>query len=73
MTALQASLARVASNKTLEVVFITGYSGIGKTALVEELAHVSPRGKAALVQGKFDQYSRDMPFKGIIMAMQVGA
>lgn len=68
---LLSSLARVATNKTLEVVFVSGYSLIGKTALVGELAHASPRGKAALVQGKFDQFSRDTPFRGIIMAMQV--
>ncbi|GAQ90902.1 hypothetical protein KFL_007000010 [Klebsormidium nitens] len=66
---LRASLARVASCRTLNVVLITGYSGIGKTALVEESVATSC-GLGALARGKFDQYSRDTPFKAVTAAMQ---
>jgi predicted ATPase len=62
---------RVAATSTMEVVLISGYSGIGKTSLVGELKHVKSTGTDAFVQGKFDQYSRDTPFKAIIMAVQV--
>lgn len=62
---------RVAASKSLEVVLISGYSGIGKTSLVGELMRTSPTGREALVQGKFDQYTRDTPFKAFIAAMQV--
>lgn len=54
------------------MVLITGYSGIGKTALVEESVATSRScGPGALAQGKFDQYSRDTPFKAVTAAMQV--
>ena len=60
--ALLASFDRVVANGTLELVLVSGYSGIGKSSVVNELhkALVPPRGLFA--SGKFDQYKRDIPY-----------
>src|SRR5467141_1870401 len=60
--ALLASFDRVVSNGTLELVLVSGYSGIGKSSVVHELhkALVPPRGLFA--SGKFDQHRRDIPY-----------
>ncbi len=59
---LLASFDRVVANSTTELVLVSGYSGIGKSSVVNELhrALVSPRGLFA--SGKFDQYKRDIPY-----------
>src|SRR6202023_156958 len=53
---LLASFDRVVATGTLELVLVSGYSGIGKSSVVNELhkALVPPRGLFA--SGKFDQY-----------------
>ncbi|MET4279460.1 MULTISPECIES: AAA family ATPase [unclassified Bradyrhizobium] len=60
--ALLAAFDRVVANGTLEFVLVSGYSGIGKSSVVNELhrALVPPRGLFA--SGKFDQYKRDIPY-----------
>src|SRR5258707_12910153 len=59
---LLASFDRVVANGTPEFVLVSGYSGIGKSSVVNELhkALVPPRGLFA--SGKFDQYKRDIPY-----------
>ena len=49
---------------------VSGYSGIGKSAVVNELhkALVPPRGLFA--SGKFDQYKRDIPYATLVQAFQ---
>ncbi len=53
---------RVVTNGATELVLVSGYAGIGKSSLVNELqkALVPPRGLFA--SGKFDQYKRDIPY-----------
>jgi len=51
----------VVANGTLELVLVSGYSGIGKTSVVNELHRASCRSVACRV-GKFDQYSADIPY-----------
>ncbi len=52
------------------VVFVSGYSGIGKSSVVNELhkSLVPPRGLFAA--GKFDQYKRDIPYATLAQAFQ---
>src|SRR5262249_28655158 len=61
---------RVISHARTEVVLISGYSGIGKSSVVNELhkALVPPRGLFA--SGKFDQYKRDIPYATLAQAFQ---
>src|SRR6202022_2545815 len=68
--ALIASFDRVVANGTLEFVLVSGYSGIGKSSVVNELhkALVPPRGLFA--SGKFDQYKRDIPYSTLGQAFQ---
>ena len=67
---LLAAFDRVVANGTLELVLVSGYSGIGKSSVVSELhkALVSPRGLFA--SGKFDQYKRDIPYATLGQAFQ---
>src|ERR1700692_818378 len=67
---LLASFDRVVANGTLELVLVSGYSGIGKSSVVNELhkALVPPRGLFA--SGKFDQYKRDIPYATVGQAFQ---
>src|SRR5262249_26483698 len=59
----------VAGNRP-ELVLVSGYSGIGKSAVVNELHKplVPPRGLFA--SGKFDQYKRDIPYATLAQAFQ---
>src|SRR5258708_2499967 len=68
--ALLASFERVVTNGTPELVLVSGYSGIGKSSVVNELhkALVPPRGLFA--SGKFDQYKRDIPYTTLAQAFQ---
>src|SRR5215831_9877878 len=53
-----------------ELVLVSGYSGIGKSTVVNELHKrlVPPRGLFA--SGKFDQYKRDIPYATLAQAFQ---
>ncbi|HTO60205.1 MAG TPA: AAA family ATPase [Bradyrhizobium sp.] len=60
--ALDDAFTRMVSRGTPELVLISGYSGIGKSSVVNELHKtvVVPRGLFA--SGKFDRYQRDTPY-----------
>ena len=66
--ALLAAFDRVVAGGRPELVLVSGYSGIGKSAVVNELhkSLVSPRGLFA--SGKFDQYKRDIPYATVAQA-----
>ena len=67
---LLAAFDRVVARGTPEVVLVSGYSGVGKSSVVNELhkALVPPRGLFAA--GKFDQYKRDIPYTTLAQAFQ---
>ena len=67
---LLASFDRVVAQGKPELVLISGYSGVGKSSVVNELhkALVPPRGLFA--GGKFDQYKRDIPYATLAQAFQ---
>src|SRR4051812_14823134 len=68
--ALLTSFRRVVGSGSAELVLVSGYSGIGKSSVVNELHKplVPPRGLFA--SGKFDQYKRDIPYATIAQAFQ---
>jgi serine/threonine protein kinase len=68
--ALRDAFARVASIGRPEVVLVSGYSGIGKSSVVNELqkAIVLPRG--IFISGKSDQNKRDIPYATFAQAFQ---
>ena len=53
-----------------ELQLISGYSGIGKTALVGELHKPIIARRGYFVRGKCDQYSRNQPYGALIQAFQ---
>jgi len=61
---------RVVANGASELVLVSGYAGIGKSSVVNELhkALVPPRGLFA--SGKFDQYKRDIPYATLAQAFR---
>jgi PAS domain S-box-containing protein len=67
---LLASFDRIVVGGRPELVLVSGYSGIGKSAVVNELHKplVPPRGLFA--SGKFDQYKRDIPYATLAQAFQ---
>jgi predicted ATPase len=68
--AMLAAFDRVVAQGTPELVLVSGYSGVGKSSVVNELhkALVPPRGLFA--SGKFDQYKRDIPYATLAQAFQ---
>ncbi len=68
--ALLTAFDRIVGGGRAELVLVSGYSGIGKSAAVNELHKplVPPRGLFA--SGKSDQYKRDIPHASLAQAFQ---
>ena len=52
-----------------ELLLVGGYSGIGKTALVNEVQKSLVRQRGYFIAGKHDQFQRDIPFSALIQAL----
>src|SRR5262249_29346178 len=52
------------------LVLVSGYSGIGKSAVVNELRKVLVPPRGLFASGKFDQYKRDIPYAILAQAFQ---
>ncbi|ABG52902.1 serine/threonine protein kinase [Trichodesmium erythraeum IMS101] len=53
---------------TTEMILISGYSGIGKSALVNEIHKPITQKRGQFIKGKFDQLQRDIPYSAISQA-----
>ncbi|WLG70835.1 trifunctional serine/threonine-protein kinase/ATP-binding protein/sensor histidine kinase [Pseudomonas brassicacearum] len=67
---LIAAFARVVESSAPELVLVTGYSGIGKSSVVNELHKVLVPPRGLFASGKFDQYHRDIPYATLVQASQ---
>src|SRR5262245_8537571 len=67
---LVAAFERVVMEGAPELVLVSGYSGIGKSAVVNELHKVLVPPRGLLASGKFDQYKRDIPYSTLVQALQ---
>ncbi|MGF6935488.1 PAS domain S-box-containing protein [Paraburkholderia sp. UCT70] len=67
---LLASFDRVVKGGAPELILVSGYSGIGKSALVHELHKVLVPPRGLFASGKFDQYKRDIPYSTLVQAFQ---
>src|SRR6202163_4593598 len=67
---LLASFDRVVANGTPELVVVSGYSGIGKSSVVNELHRALVPSRGLFASGKFDQYKRDIPYATLAQAFQ---
>ncbi|MEG3874574.1 AAA family ATPase [Microcoleus sp. Z1_B5] len=53
-----------------ELMLISGYSGIGKSALVQQLYKLITQKSGYFIAGKFDQLQRDIPYQALVAAFQ---
>ncbi|WP_423964663.1 ATP-binding protein, partial [Bradyrhizobium sp.] len=67
---LLASFDRIVKNGTPELVLVSGYSGIGKSSVVNELHKVLAPPRALFASGKFDQFKRDIPYATLAQAFR---
>ncbi|MEH2174346.1 AAA family ATPase [Nostoc sp.] len=73
---LLAAIARVAGKKDklsasqVELMLIAGYSGIGKSVLVQEIYKPITQQRGYFISGKFDQYQRNIPYFAIAQAFE---
>jgi predicted ATPase len=60
----------VVAQGTPELVLASGYSGVGKSSVVNELQKVLVPSRGLFAAGKFDQYKRDIPYTTLAQAFQ---
>ncbi|MDJ1184888.1 AAA family ATPase [Roseofilum casamattae] len=53
-----------------EMMLIAGYSGIGKSALVQEIYKPITEKRGYFISGKFDQFQRNIPYSAIVAAFK---
>ncbi|NJK67419.1 MAG: AAA family ATPase [Microcoleus sp. CSU_2_2] len=54
----------------IELILVAGYSGIGKSALVQEIYKPITQKRGYFISGKFDQFGRNIPYSAIVTAFQ---
>ncbi|MBE9128626.1 AAA family ATPase [Coleofasciculus sp. LEGE 07092] len=52
----------------VEMMLVAGYSGIGKSALVQEIYKPITEKRGYFISGKFDQFQRNIPYSAIVHA-----
>jgi PAS domain S-box-containing protein len=67
---LLASFDRIVTSGVPKLVLVSGYSGIGKSSVVNELHKVLVPPRGLFASGKFDQYKRDVPYATLVQAFQ---
>ncbi|MBP0031492.1 serine/threonine-protein kinase PknK, partial [Roseofilum sp. Guam] len=53
-----------------EMMLVAGFSGIGKTAVVNEVHKPIVRQRGYFIKGKFDQFQRNIPFSAFVIAFR---
>ncbi|MDZ8054953.1 MAG: AAA family ATPase [Aulosira sp. ZfuVER01] len=66
---LMNAFERVSVGST-EIMLVSGYSGIGKSCLVNEVHKLIVRQRGYFISGKFDQFKRNIPYASLIQAFQ---
>ncbi|BAY23413.1 two-component hybrid sensor and regulator [Calothrix sp. NIES-2100] len=69
VTTLLQAFARVSLGAT-EMMLVAGFSGIGKTAVVNEVHKPIVRQKGYFIKGKFDQFHRNIPLSAFVQAFR---
>jgi len=70
VNALLVAFDRVVAHGTPEFVLVSGYSGVGKSSVVNELHKVLVLPRGLFAAGKFDQYKRDIPYATLAQTFQ---
>jgi predicted ATPase/signal transduction histidine kinase len=66
---LLAAFERV-STGAAEMMLVAGFSGIGKTAVVNEVHKPIVRQRGYFIKGKYDQFQRNIPFSAFVQALR---
>ncbi|MEO6861605.1 MAG: AAA family ATPase [Microcoleus sp.] len=66
---LLAAFERV-STGSAEMMLLAGFSGIGKTAVVNEVHKPIARQQGYFIKGKYDQFQRNIPFSAFVQAFR---
>ncbi|WP_375505306.1 PAS domain-containing protein [uncultured Nostoc sp.] len=53
-----------------EMMLVSGYAGIGKSALVQELYRPIAAKRGYFTWGKFDQFQRNIPYSALVIALR---
>jgi PAS domain S-box-containing protein len=68
--ALLEAFDRVVASGMPELVLVSGYSGIGKSSIVNELHRVVVLPRGIFISGKFDQQKRGIPYSTLAQAFE---
>jgi predicted ATPase len=55
---------------SVELMLVAGFSGIGKTAIVNEVHKPITRQNGYFIKGKFDQFNRNVPLSAFVQALR---
>ncbi len=66
---LLAASERVTSGPA-EIIMVAGSPGIGKSVLIKEIHRALVEKRGYFIEGKFDQYQRNIPYSGIVAAFR---
>ena len=69
--ALLDAFERVVASGTSELALVAGYSGIGKSSVVNELRKAIALPRGVFIAGKFDQHKRDIPYVTLAQTFQI--
>ncbi|WP_333130820.1 AAA family ATPase, partial [Microcoleus sp. Pol11C3] len=58
------------STGSAEMMLVAGFSGIGKTAVVNEVHKPIARQRGYFIKGKYDQFQRNIPFSAFVQAFR---
>ena len=64
------SADNISSDNNSEMLLVAGSSGIGKTAVVNEVYKPITRQQSYFIKGKFDQLNRNLPLSAFLQALQ---
>lgn len=67
---LLSAFDRVARHGATELMLLSGYSGVGKSSVVNELQKRLVAQRSLFASGKFDQYKRDIPYATLTQSLR---
>ncbi|ACB53445.1 two-component sensor serine/threonine kinase [Crocosphaera subtropica ATCC 51142] len=74
LATLYSTFQRVMASETqqqqVEMLLVSGYSGIGKSVLIRELYKPITQQRGYFIAGKFDQFKRNIPYDAVISAFK---
>jgi predicted ATPase/signal transduction histidine kinase len=70
LATILSAFAGVAESGRPELVLVSGYSGIGKSAVVQELQRPIAAQRGLFIVGKCSQYQREVPYRTIVEAVR---